>query len=306
MPRVKAAMEALKKADRHHQFQLNKSEGQHILKNPLIVDAIVAKAELKPTDVVMEIGPGTGNLTMKMLPLCKKLIAIEIDPRMAAELSKRASVTPHHSKLQIIVGDFLKVQLPYFDVCVSNTPYSISSPLVFKLLAHRPLFRHAVLMFQQEFALRMVAQPDDPLYCRLSVNCQLLSNVTHLMKIGKNNFRPPPKVESSVIKMKPYVPPPPVNFLEWDGLIRLCFTRKNRTLGSLFKGDAFCNLLEKNYRTHCAVNKIAIPANQPPIKDRIVGLLQHSGFELKRSSKLSIDDFLTLLSLFNKDQLHFC
>lgn len=67
-------------------------------------------------------------------------------------------------------------------------------------------------MFQREFALRLVAQPGDELYCRLSVNTQLLAKVTHVMKVGKNNFRPPPKVESSVVRIEPLNPPPPINF----------------------------------------------------------------------------------------------
>ena len=80
------------------------------------------------------------------------------------------------SKLQIIVGDVIKTEhLPFFDVCVANVPYQISSPLVFKLLLHRPFFRCAVLMFQREFAQRLVAQPGDKLYCRLSINTQLLA-----------------------------------------------------------------------------------------------------------------------------------
>lgn len=72
--------------------------------------------------------------------------------------------------------------------------FQISSPFVFKLLLHRPIFRCAVLMFQQEFAQRLIAKPGDKLYCRLSANVQLLAKVDHLMKVGKNNFRPPPKV----------------------------------------------------------------------------------------------------------------
>jgi len=68
-------------------------------------------------------------------------------------------------------------------------------------------------MFQREFALRLVATPGDPLYCRLSVNTQLLSQVSHVMKVGKNNFRPPPKVESSIVRIKPLDPPPPINFV---------------------------------------------------------------------------------------------
>ena len=70
---------------------------------------------------------------------------------------------------------------------------------------------------QREFAQRLVAQPGDKLYCRLSINTQLLARVDHLMKVGKNNFRPPPKVESSVVRIEPRNPPPPINFREWDG-----------------------------------------------------------------------------------------
>jgi 18S rRNA (adenine1779-N6/adenine1780-N6)-dimethyltransferase len=169
----------------------DKTLGQHILKNPLVVNSIVEKANLKPTDVVLEIGPGTGNLTVKILEKVKKLIVVEMDPRMAAELSKRIK----SPKLEIICGDFLKVELPYFDVCISNTPYQISSPLTFKLLQTK-CWRASILMFQREFALRLVAKPGDNLYCRLSANVQMLANVKHIMKVGRNNFRPPPQVES--------------------------------------------------------------------------------------------------------------
>lgn len=104
-------------------------------------------------------------------------------------------------------------------------------------------------MFQREFAMRLVAQPGDSLYCRLSVNVQLLSRVSHLLKVGRNNFRPPPKVDSSVVRIEPRKPLPPVSFKEWDGLVRICFNRKNKTLGSLFKQKRVLELLEKNYKT---------------------------------------------------------
>lgn len=86
--------------------------------------------------------------------------------------------------MQVIQGDILKTELPFFDVCVANVPYQISSPITFKLLSHRPLFRCAVIMFQKEFAQRLVAQPGDSLFCRLSVNTQLLARVFHLLKVG--------------------------------------------------------------------------------------------------------------------------
>ena len=104
------------------------------------------------------------------------------------------------SKLEILVGDVIKMEhLPFFDVCVANVPYQISSPLVFKLLLHRPFFRCAVLMFQREFAQRLVAEPGDKLYCRLSINTQLLARVDHVMKVGKNNFRPPQVIRNVLV-----------------------------------------------------------------------------------------------------------
>src|SRR5271156_1550513 len=74
---------------KHNIFQMNKSYGQHILANPLIVNSLVEKADVKPSDVVLEVGPGTGNLTMKILEAARKVVAVEMDPRMAAELTKR-------------------------------------------------------------------------------------------------------------------------------------------------------------------------------------------------------------------------
>ncbi|CAL9074519.1 unnamed protein product [Musa textilis] len=226
-----------------------KSKGQHILKNPMLVETIVHKSGIKPTDVVLEIGPGTGNLTKKLLEVAKSVVAVELDPRMVLELNRRFQGTPHSGRLKLIEGDVLKCELPYFDICVANIPYRISSPLTFKLLAHRPAFRCAVIMFQREFAMRLVANPGDALYCRLSVNTQLLARVSHLLKVGRNNFRPPPKVDSAVVRIEPRRPLPPVSFKEWDGLVRLCFNRKNKTLGSIFRQKNVLSLLEKNYKT---------------------------------------------------------
>lgn len=238
-------------ASNHFQggVSFHKSKGQHILKNPLLVDTIVQKSGIMSTDIILEIGPGTGNLTKKLLEAGKSVIAVEVDPRMVLELQRRFQGTPFSNRLKVIQGDVLKCELPYFDICVANIPYQISSPLTFKLLAHRPAFRCAIIMFQREFAMRLVAQPGQNLYCRLSVNTQLLARVSHLLKVGKNNFRPPPKVDSSVVRIEPRKPLPPVNFKEWDGLIRLCFNRKNKTLGSIFRQKSVLSLLEKNYKT---------------------------------------------------------
>ncbi|XP_051950261.1 probable dimethyladenosine transferase isoform X2 [Xyrauchen texanus] len=243
-------------------------------------------------------------MTVKLLEKAKKVVACELDTRLVAELQKRVQCTPMQNKLQILIGDVLKTELPFFDVCVANLPYQISSPFVFKLLLHRPFFRCAVLMFQREFAMRLVAKPGDKLYCRLSINTQLLARVDHLMKVGKNNFRPPPKVESSVVRIEPKNPPPPVNFQEWDGLVRIAFVRKNKTLSAAFKSSAVEQLLEKNYRIHCSVHNIEVPQDFI-IAQKIENVLQVSKFNEKRARSMDIDDFMVLLHAFNSAGIHF-
>ncbi len=84
------------------------------------------------------------------------------------------------------------------------------------------------------------------MYCRLSVNVQLLSQVDHLIKVGKNNFKPPPKVESSIVRIEPKNPLPDIDFLEWDGLLRVCFIRKNKTLKATFKNKKILEILKEN------------------------------------------------------------
>lgn len=201
-------------------------------------------------------------------------------------------------------------------------------------------------MFQREFAMRLVAQPGDKLYCRLTVNTQLLARVSHLLKVGKNNFRPPPKVDSSVVRIEPRKPRIEVKQKEWDGFLRICFNRKNKTLGSIFRQKNVISLLEKNYKTLQALKfpqdgspeetdaKMDLPnfdndqgmemdnddgvdddemevedgdaeEVQSEFKDKVLGVLKEGDFEDKRSSKLTLQEFLYLLSLFNKAGIHF-
>jgi 18S rRNA (adenine1779-N6/adenine1780-N6)-dimethyltransferase len=243
----------------HSIFKMDKDLGQHILKNPGVATAIVQKASLKQSDHVLEVGPGTGNLTVLILKAAKAVTAVEMDPRMAAELTKRVQGTPEAKRLKVMLGDVIKTELPRFDVCISNTPYQISSPLVFKLLSlpHPP--RSCILMFQREFAMRLFAKPGEKLYSRLSVNVQMWAKVSHIMKVGRNNFNPPPQVESNVVRIEPKFPRPQIAYEEWDGLLRIAFVRKNRTLRASFLGTAaVVELLASNYRLFCAQNDIPI------------------------------------------------
>uniref|UniRef100_A0A665W9G0 rRNA adenine N(6)-methyltransferase n=1 Tax=Echeneis naucrates TaxID=173247 RepID=A0A665W9G0_ECHNA len=275
MPKVKA-----EKKSRQHQevknqgIMFNTGLGQHILKNPLVVNGIIEKAALRPTDVVLEVGPGTGNMTVKLLEKAKKVVACELDCRLVAELQKRVQCTPLQTKLQILVGDVLKTDLPFFDICDLILSLFISSPFVFKLLLHRPFFRCAVLMFQREFAMRLVAQPGDKLYCRLSINTQLLARVDHLMKDRTKKSSPS------------------------------AFVRKNKTLNAAFKSTAVEQLLEKNYRIHCSVHGMDVPADFS-ISKKIESVLQEASFSEKRARSMDIDDFMVLLHAFNSAGIHF-
>lgn len=235
-------------------FKMDKNLGQHILKNPGIATAIVEKASLRQSDTVLEVGPGTGNLTSLILARAAHCTAVEYDPRMAAELTKRFQGTPQQARLTILLGDVIKTNLPPFTVCISNTPYQISSPLVFKLLALPRPPRTCVLTFQREFALRLTAPPGSALYCRLSANVQMWAKCTHVMKISKANFRPPPMVESSVVRIEPKVPRPSISYEEWDGLLRIVFVRRNRTIRASFASKAILLLLEMNYKQFCSMN----------------------------------------------------
>lgn len=283
----------------------NTSIGQHFLKNPAVVDAIVQKSHINPTDIVLEVGPGTGNLTVRLLEVAKKVIAVEFDRRMVREVLKRVEGTEQERNLQIIQGDVLKVDIPFFDVCVANLPYQISSPFLFKLLSHRPMFRCAVIMFQLEFAQRLTAKPGDELYCRLSVNTQLLAKVENLLKVGKSNFRPPPKVDSLVVRIEIKNPPPEVNFVEWDGLIRLLFNRKHKTLHAVLTTKAVVQLLEENFKTHLSLNSLPLPDPFPDMKLLIEEVLNQDGFSDQRAANMSINDFLCLLAAFNLKGIHF-
>lgn len=279
-----------------------KKHGQHLLKNMGIVDKIVAASEIKPSDTVFEIGPGTGVLTMRLLEAAKRVIACEIDPRMAAEVRKRAAAAGRNN-LEVQENDVLRTKWPAFDVCAANLPYQISSPFVFRLLAHRPTFRCAVLMFQKEFAERLIANVGDSQYGRLALNTRLFVKVTCVCKVSRGSFTPPPEVDSMVVKVVPRDPPIEVDFREWDGLMRICFGRKRKTLRSSFCMTHTLRTLEENYQTWCALTGTE-PAEES-MKETVERILSSLGLSDQRAIKIELDTYFRLLLEFNKVGIHF-
>jgi len=279
-------------------FQMDHSLGQNILKSKVVVNQIVENGEVKEGDTILEIGPGNGNMTEEMLKRGAKVIAVEKDPRMCVELKKRF---PRNANLRIIQADVLQVELPEFDLCISNIPYNISSGIVFKLL-ERPTFRRAVLMVQKEFGDRIVSRPGSDGWGRLAINTQLYATVKMVMNVSKKNFIPPPKVDSCVISIQPRENIPNVDFAEWDGLIKLCFNRPNRTLSATFKKKKTLHLLNENRERFLAAQGLTVDT---PIDVFIMGVLEQTVLAESRPMQLDIEDFMNLLLRLNEGGLHF-
>lgn len=183
-----------------YNIRLNKKKGQNYLINRNIVLKILDHAELSPDDTVLEIGPGIGTLTIPMASETGKIIAVEQDQKIAAILKKRLNESGI-SNVEVLIADATKIKFPKFNKVVSNLPYQISSPLTFKILKHD--FDFAILMYQLEFAGRMVACPGDSNYSRLSLMTHYCADVEMLFEVSREDFYPPPKISSAVIKLKP-------------------------------------------------------------------------------------------------------
>jgi 16S rRNA (adenine1518-N6/adenine1519-N6)-dimethyltransferase len=183
---------------------MKKKFGQNFLIDKNIAKRELEYAEIKKNDVVLEIGPGNGILTKLLAEKAKQVIAIEIDDQLVSNLRK---ILPDN--VLLIHEDALKVnyqELPSFNKIVSNLPFQISSPITFKLLELD--FNLALLIYQKEFANRMVANPGNKHYSRLSVGVYYKAKCEIIENISKSCFHPKPLVDASVVKLIPLKSPP--------------------------------------------------------------------------------------------------
>lgn len=172
-----------------------RKKGQHFLVDRGIIERIAGYARLAPDDSILEIGPSTGNLTEALAAKAGRVFAVEVDPVLAANLHGR------FRNAVVIKGDALKVELPEYNKIVSNLPYQISTKITFRLLS-RP-FELAVLMYQREFALRLLASPGSEDYGRLGMIAGYLCKAEILETVPRSAFRPVPEVESSIVRLLP-------------------------------------------------------------------------------------------------------
>lgn len=184
---------------RKHEVRLSKKAGQsHLVDEGLIRRITHEYAEISSSDKVLEIGPGIGNLTSFLIEEARMVFAVERDERLVKILKERLGGSPN---IDIIQGDILEIDLPNFDKVVSNLPYSISTPITFKLFEEN--FQQAVLMYQKEFAERMVASPGSSEYSRLSVGISYGWDVRILEEVSPDSFIPQPEVSSAIVEVKP-------------------------------------------------------------------------------------------------------
>lgn len=179
--------------------------GQHFLTDRHYLDRIARAIDPKPGDSMVEIGPGTGVLTVELAPALRQLHVVEIDRDLAAGLRGRFppdKVVVHEA--DALEFDFENLTPPLR--VVGNLPYNVSTPILFRMAALAERLRDCVFMLQREVVERMVAAPDTPEYGRLSVMLQYRFAMALLLRVPPGAFTPPPKVDSAVVRMEPLGP----------------------------------------------------------------------------------------------------
>lgn len=182
----------------------NKKIGQNFLVDNHVAKKEIEYASLDRNDIVLEIGPGKGILTKLLAKKVKKVIAIEIDSRLVKELRPTLP-----DNVNLINADALKIDfktIPKFNKIVSNLPFQISSPITFKFLKYS--FSKAILIYQKDFAERMIASSGSKNYSRLSVGIYYKTYCRILDIVSKESFYPKPKVDSSIVEIIPRENPP--------------------------------------------------------------------------------------------------
>ncbi len=240
--------------------------GQHFLVDRNIINKMIRMAHVNENDVILEIGPGLGEMTIGLAKKVRKVVTVEIDPNLVEILKKKVMDYPN---VEVVKGDILKLDLNNLlrhekgpVKVVANLPYQISTPLLFRFIESRPLFSTLNLMLQKEVAERMAASPGGKEYGALSIFVQMVSNLSLLFSVKPTAFFPPPKVESAVIqiswKEKPTVE---VDDGEWfKKVVKGCFGYRRKTLTNALKHSGLPLPSEMDLR----VKKIGLDPQRRP------------------------------------------
>jgi len=199
--------------------------GQNFMIDEGYVQDMASYGHLNMSDTVLDIGAGLGALTKILSPLCSKVIAVEIDHKLA-EVSRIE--TRDSENVSLIEGDILETAIPTFNKVVSNPPFNISSPILFWLLEKK--FDSAVMTFQKEFAERLVALVGSKDYSRLTVETYYRAEVELMKIVPKDAFIPSPDVDARIVRLKPRKTSPfnVKNEELFHELVRVLFTQRNK------------------------------------------------------------------------------
>lgn len=242
---------------------VRKRFGQHFLHDIRIIERIVDAVAPAPGDRVVEIGPGRGALTWRLLERAGTLDVIEIDRDLASRLAQ--DVRSHHLQihvLDVLDADFraLRAEGPPLRI-VGNLPYNISTPLIFRLLAQRAAIGDMLFMLQREVVERMCAEPGSKTYGRLTVMLAAHAEAESLFDVGPGAFQPPPKVWSAIVRIRPSAQP------RFDigseaslrQIVGAAFSHRRKTLRNGLKG-----LLAAGDIEACAIDPGARPETLTP------------------------------------------
>ncbi len=218
--------------------------GQHFLFDPAILDRIVDALEPSDTDVVIEIGPGLGTLTERLAQRVGRVVAIEKDRELARKLGEGGTALP--GNVSVVEGDALDLDWPgsvgddapaHGYKVTGNIPYAITSPLIEKALTP-PLPQVVVFLVQREVADRVAAEPGGKTYGGLSVGVQTVAHAERLFTVCAGAFKPPPKVDSAVVRLTPLADPlvAPSQHAEFRRFVTALFGRRRKQLGGAIRG----------------------------------------------------------------------
>ncbi len=255
-----------------------KSRDQYFLKNPEILRFECEQAEISEKDVVLEIGAGIGNLTKEISQRAKKVYAVEKDRKLVGILKEQ--LKDFHN-IEIIQNDILKIDLPDFDKCVSNIPYSLSSKIT-EILAKKD--KLSVICYQKDFAQRLIAQPGEKNYSRISVLSNFYFTPVFLREIPREEFFPEPEVDSAIIKFFPKSREYKVDENLFFKVVKALFIHKNKKVKNSFYNSRHFFDLNKGKANEIAENL--------PYKDKKV-------ITLSIEQLIKISDFLGSENKYN-------
>lgn len=220
-----------------------KTLGQNFVIDPNTIRRIIATAEIGPGETVLEVGPGLGSLTLGILDVAERVVAVEIDPPLAAQLPDTvARYRPESAnRMDVVLADALKVrELPVApDAVVANLPYNVAVPVLLNLLDRFPSIRHGLVMVQDEVADRLAAQPGSKIYGVPSVKAAWYADVRKAGIIGTNVFWPAPKIRSGLVSFARRAEPlADVDRTTLFAAIDAAFAQRRKTLRAALAGWA--------------------------------------------------------------------